>query len=359
MVLDALKDVVGNIKDSAPKVGESLLLFGADALPVAISKDNFRPIGVSSGSDMPVFFIDGGNQEIIGSPQFSVQFIRVYWTKYVSSRRVECGTDEFFVLAQAEAVDGVLSCNIKTFPVRRSMVDESVVGIQQFFSFRDAVDDVKGFNDSRISSLASSFRRKAELSLARSIAMLNPGACVVLDGCLFSTDVSDSKVVADLLAFADSKDVSVVALSKSSGMMTESGCAAGVALGSFVCAELSDDCWFYHPVAVFGSDSLFDVCLVKLHPLSRHVFRIDFSRSRTGDLSMLLGVLVSVSCDSCLLGYPYGLIEADRFARVSDEEANYLKTIVEDILRKSGDKGKVSLASLSASDVHGILDSIR
>ncbi len=48
---------------------------------VKIDKNNFHSI-TDSSSDKKVAFIDGGNTEIIGAANLSLQFVRVYYTIY-------------------------------------------------------------------------------------------------------------------------------------------------------------------------------------------------------------------------------------------------------------------------------------
>ena len=59
--------------------------------------------------------------------------------------------------------------------------------------------------------------------------------------------------------------------------------------------------------------------------------------------------------DSVFIGYPYGLIEADKNARVSNNEKNMLLTLFSAKFGKDWEKIKESLSNL---DAHEILDSI-
>ena len=90
--------------------------------------------------------------------------------------------------------------------------------------------------------------------------------------------------------------------------------------------------------------------IVKLHEKSRYVFRFDFK----GDFSEILGVLKSYSRDISVLGYPYGLFEADRMGRVSNSEKEYLAN---KFLFKAENKERV-MAILRGNEFHGVLDSI-
>ena len=83
---------------------------------------------------------------------------------------------------------------------------------------------------------------------------------------------------------------------------------------------------------------------VKLHPQARHIFRFE------GDTATIPH-LVSQSSDSLFLGYPYGLIRADKMARVSNEEKKNL--ILNFMLRQ---ENREIAEYLQATNAHDILD---
>lgn len=63
--------------------------------------------------------------------------------------------------------------------------------------------------------------------------------------------------------------------------------------------------------------------------------------------------LVENSGDALFLGYPYGLIAVDKFARISNEEKKNLRM---NILLKA--ENKEIAEYLSTTDAHGILDNM-
>ena len=69
----------------------------------------------------------------------------------------------------------------------------------------------------------------------------------------------------------------------------------------------------------------------------------------------VLSLLKQNSKDPVFLGYPYGLIQADRFGRVSNNDAEYLKTSFMAKAGKRFDKIRKYMASV---DSHEILDSV-
>jgi len=89
--------------------------------------------------------------------------------------------------------------------------------------------------------------------------------------------------------------------------------------------------------------------VAKLFDDAEHCFRIDYQ----GDINVVLSVLVDQS-DNIFRGYPYGLILADKFAKVSEKEKEMLNMIM---FLHSHDKQKFQ-SLLSQSNAHGIIDII-
>jgi len=72
----------------------------------------------------------------------------------------------------------------------------------------------------------------------------------------------------------------------------------------------------------------------KLHNLSKKCFRIDILKRTGTENNKILGYLAAYCADPVFLGYPYGLIQADSYARVNDLEANYYKVLYEQYSKK-------------------------
>jgi hypothetical protein len=91
-----------------------------------------------------------------------------------------------------------------------------------------------------------------------------------------------------------------------------------------------------------------EVHAVKLHTRARHVFLVH------GASKEQLSILCSHSSDCMLPGYPYGLVLADRLARVSNEEAESLRVQAKAMLKELN---TLKFAQ-AATDSHSILDSM-
>ena len=85
---------------------------------------------------------------------------------------------------------------------------------------------------------------------------------------------------------------------------------------------------------------------------SYHSFRVDVG---TGSGKALASQLVSISTDPTFIGYPFGLIQADAFARISNHEAELTATRLKVLAGKDWQKIE---PFLQANNAHDILDSI-
>ena len=66
--------------------------------------------------------------------------------------------------------------------------------------------------------------------------------------------------------------------------------------------------------------------------------------------------MLSANCkDPVFIGYPYGLIEADKNARISNQEKDMLLTLFSTKFGKDWERIKESLSNI---DAHEILDNI-
>jgi len=141
------------------------------------------------------------------------------------------------------------------------------------------------------------------------------------------------------------KNLDLCALSKTTNILTNKGRVFAAVLNS-----LSEGSWSYHPVYSGGK---LDTSFVKLNNNAKHVFRLDMNDPTKRE--ELNGILKKQSNDPVFPGYPYGLLEADRLARVSKKEQEYLRT---KFMTKFGKSWRNVKTYLRTKDAHEILDSI-
>ena len=93
------------------------------------------------------------------------------------------------------------------------------------------------------------------------------------------------------------------------------------------------------------------IFIAQLNKKAKVCFRIDSFRE---DSIKSFSLLTKISKDPSFLGYPYPLIIADKFARVSNEEARLIKQVIEKSIKNS-DLSKLE----NFFNSHKFLDSIR
>ena len=182
--------------------------------------------------------------------------------------------------------------------------------------------------------LGSAARSLAELRLASRIVEddLCAGDILILDGSLQTSFGAEHRYADSLYENAINKGVIVCGLAKTSRLVTESGDPL-MSRVLEIARDVPFETW-YVPVAqgIYAEGRGFTLA-VKLHPSSRHVFRLDILSEQYNEMSdaargEILGCIASNSGDLSMLGYPYGLIDADRHAQVrSTEAAMYRRTL--------------------------------
>ncbi|MEK6901925.1 MAG: DNA double-strand break repair nuclease NurA [Nanoarchaeota archaeon] len=291
------------------------LIFHNTVIPV--NQENFAPL-VPTSEEKTIAFIDGGQAEILSGGNLCVSFIRVFAQVMKGTQKVKSSTSEFYVVTTAVFRQGDIWYEGKIFPLQgQALVDEAHLIISSHDQTIRA-----GTERAPISKISSLARRFAELALAKNIDT----DYILLDGTLEPTFKYEEMYLAEL-------GNNVSALAKTDSLFTTCGNNPTVLLQKL---SPHPHCWSYF----IDGKSYF----VKLHPSARHVFRFEGN-------SGVLPCLLAQSTDPLFLGYPYGLIVADKMARISNAEKDALKMSF--LLR---DENRELAGYLNAMNAHDILD---
>ncbi|MEK6949796.1 MAG: DNA double-strand break repair nuclease NurA, partial [Nanoarchaeota archaeon] len=175
---------------------------------------------------------------------------------------------------------------------------------------------------------------------------------IVLDGSLQCTFTNEKKYFEELYKKAAEKSIIICGLSKTTTLMTDKGNSISNALNKYNI----DGKWLCHPVAdIKSSNHKAEMAFVKLHEKSKYIFRFEIYKEQKGKLKDVISLLASNCKDPVFLGYPYGLIEADKNARISNQEKGMLLALFSAKFGKDWEKIKQSLSNI---DAHEILDGI-
>ncbi|MBN2566571.1 DNA double-strand break repair nuclease NurA [Candidatus Woesearchaeota archaeon] len=323
---------------------------GYRALP--ITAERYRAVS-RRVSKARMVFVDGGQADLLRSPSFSLQFIRIAHAVYTENKRESFGIEGFYVLTTTSGKAESQGKTTITYTTKVFSEGEPPLGKEyRFDSFDQALS--AGAERGDIGKVGSIVRRMAELATAeRACRRLSPGDVVVIDGTLKATLEAERSVLSPLLTEARKRQVLVCGLSKSCSLLTERGDTA-VALvqslgpaGMWLCGPVAEITDPFHPA---------DLSFARLHPGSRHAFRFEVMRGIGGvDLLKVVGMLAANAQDPVFLGYPYGLIDVDRLARVPERERSYLQAR---FMVQAG-RGMEEIDRYRAgTDAHSILDSI-
>jgi hypothetical protein len=279
-----------------------------------INAENF--VKVDRKTNRSIAFIDGGQANILTSGNFNLSFVRVCAVVFSGQKKIEKNMNEFYLFTKAIWKDEIFF-ESKIFPLGEKLLDE----IDLYVSANDATMR-NGIEGGKISGVTNMARRLAELALAKKM----DSDFILLDGTLEKTFRNEEKFLTRLDG--------VGALAKSSSLFTISGNSPVVLLNKIG----PTGCWAYN----FDDKTAF----VKLHQRAKHVFRFEGSKE-------IISYLVENCQDALFLGYPYGLLMADKLARVSNQERSSL--IMKFLLKE---ENRDIADYLNTSNAHDILDNL-
>lgn len=281
--------------------------------PMPLSSSNFDDIS-TEGVDCKICCVDGGNNLVYQSPIDSIHLIRVYFNIFEGPQRVD-NIDPMTAYLTARVEDERLECRLHP-------LNDSIPVPDTSFTL-----DREELSEKRTASAGRVIRTYLEWHAMHHavIEYLESGDTLVKDGVL-QTSVERERVYAeDLYGAVEKKDIDLVGVAKTCSLRTSNGYPLVAAVRSLA-RDIDHKRWFYHPLAENKNpDHKGDMCIAKYHPQSDHVFRTEFYREKDIDKKKVLRGLAEQSKDPAFLGYPYGLVDADIRARVTDEEVKHLK----------------------------------
>jgi len=304
---------------------------------------NFHEI-IPSTANKKIAFVDGGNAEIIGSANFSLNMVRVCCAVYKNNRKIN--TKKFEIIAFIQAINKNNEIYYKTsfFNTKNSIELDDI----SFNSFDHTL--MLGVNRAEISNVANAIRRFAELKLAKQIADDKTADIIVLDGNLQSTITNENNCLNELYDSCSKNNIVLSALSKTTSLFTDNGNLLSVVLSSISALQS----WFYYPIVeISNTNHKAEMFFIKFHNRSKHIFRFEIFNVQRAKAEEIINVIASNCIDPIFIGYPYGLVEADRIARISNQEKESLKTM---FLVKL--KSKNIEKYLNSVNAHEILDKI-
>jgi hypothetical protein len=327
------------------------------------SKERFRKI-TPIESNRKLAFVDGGNLELLGAPNFSVQLNRVYASIWKNNKRyteLRLPQLEFFS-AIFSIMDDEGKLAYRTIVVPCDISHKALLPDSSDLSFSPYEDTIRmGTQMADTTLVASIARNFAEWKFAAYVAdFLDRDDIIVMDGSLQTNFKNEQEYFRHLEETTQKKGVILSSISKTSSLFTDSGLSLLGAISQFASNIKIDGEWC-HPIFDSNKHHLF--CLiVKLQAISEWVFRMDFQRDQflqlnDQDLNEILNLFCSNSTDPSFPGYPYGSIDADLFSRVSQNELDYYRALISSQISNLHKQDKY-IPHIRAGDAHNLLNTI-
>ncbi len=294
------KQILEDIQSISLKRMESptvfLQPFSKTYIPVPLHEENFTQIAVKNTAEI-LTFIDGGNAEILKTPDYSLQFLRFAAVSFKNNKRVFQKIKEGYILVSAQ----------------KQIVTQQY-GFDIFFPQFALDNPLLKNSDTRtkLNTVANMFRSVYEIEFAKQMHGI-----IILDHSLMPANHLEERALHEL--YNINKDI--IGLNKTTALLCNNGESIISALQNFEKKGM----WCYYPVFSTHEHAL--LSFVKLHPLSKHVFRVEIPKDNKEHLQEFASILASISHDNAFIGYPYGLIVADQLARVSNREKETLQTL--------------------------------
>jgi hypothetical protein len=327
---------------------------------------NFVPIRDVEPS-IRTAFVDGGNQEMLGAPNFSAQINRVYFNIFKGRDRILPKSlprrIEFYSATMSNFRNDGIFYDTRVFPLK---VEFEGLVPDQLLSF-NSLDRTVTLGNQRadIKHVASVARRFAEWEFARHVIEneLEEGDMIVHDGSLQTSLTNEHLYMERAFEKAVDKGVIFAGISKTSTLFTTTGLSL---LGAV--QKLAEDYnvkgpWCLPIARVANVLHNAFIYVVKLHESAKYVFRYEIygeqaRRMSEEDFCTVASALASNSKDISFPGYPYGLIDADSFARVSGDEVDKYEVPLVSEISKLGRWKKVS-RHICSGDAHSVLDVLK
>jgi hypothetical protein len=334
-------EVIGKIRQAInPKSGLSSGIspvLGKGYMPIMMTRENFHNLSNQAGLGR-IAFIDGGSAEILSSQSFLLGIIRASCVIFDDKKRIAQEICEFLVFSRPSVNGRDINFDVSFHRLKGTLRMDDI-------SFSGEDETLKsGISNAEMKSVLNVARRFLEIKLATKIAENSSASFILLDGILKCTFTHEENMLEHLYTASEKSKTILCALSKSSSIISPDGSS----FSSSLLNSAPFDSWLYHPVA----DSSLKIhkayiSFAKMHPKSHSAFKIEIFERQKAELGKAVAVIKEYCRDPIFLGYPYGLIEADRMARVSNAERQSLK---DNVIARLGKDGRAT-ASLNPHDV--------
>lgn len=323
---------------SKRQLGDPFFTKKNDYQTYPLDKKNFRKIP-SYKNNRKIAFIDGGNQELLAAPEYSLQLNRVYFNIFKNNK--------FFPLQSN------IPQRIEFLTFTSSSIDGEDIGFETKIATDDKdlkkylpkerclktsahKENVDAGTQAGMERMASMARRFAEWEITKKIMdnELGSNDIIVKDGSLQTGQTNESRCADSVFKKAKEKNVVFTGLSKTCRLTTDTGISLIASIKRLAeKSNLKYDKWCYYPVAVSKEENSEHKAVIMVVNLNKHAhssFRFEIFKEQVKNMGEeeildVVSTIANNSKDIRLPGYPYGLYDADLWARVKNEELESYK----------------------------------
>ncbi len=311
--------------------------------------------------DCSLAFLDGGNLALIQAPSFSVHFERVYFNCFKQAERTDLDIPnklEFFAVLTSSGEGGDVKYEASFVPLDEAHKDYLPDEKDLVF---DSYDETlsQGGEQVRIPRIGDVARSFAEWNYARFVCgRLSDGDIFVRDGTLHAPYTNQARYAERAYEAARKNGVLFCGVSKTSHLYTTTGMSLVAAIGRLARDNgIKAPGYYENVVDIADPNHKADLNFARLHARSQYTFRVEILKGQETHKDKIMSSLAANSSDISFPGYPYGLIEADKNARVSDDELDALRMLLLSEISKGSDFRDFK-DLLAASDAHDWLNRV-
>lgn len=365
MILEIIDEIILSLTEKIGKNEVGKPYFKTPPYQIfEITKNNFKSIS-EVDSKRKIVFIDGGNREILGAPDFSIQINRIYFNIFQNNEKMIDTPHpfkiEFFSVTYSKTQNEDIFYHTRLYPLTKNTKIE--LPDEKDLNFNSA-DRTMSFGGqiADISRVATMSRVLTEWNCAKFVAEnIRELDMIVMDGNLRTWYTNEKKYANNLFEVANERDVIITGLSKTSRLMTTNSQSLLGSIERYAKSNLPHQEWYIPIAQISRDDHNATIFIVKLNRNSNHAFRFEimhdqYVKLKENEINEIFSQISKNSRDLTFPGYPYGLIDADHYARISEEEAKGYKVMFLSQIAKNSKAD--SFASIHAVDAHDILNEL-
>ncbi len=280
-----------------------------------------------------IIAIDGSSKPIISTPNLSIHLIRIHSSIYSQNKRINTPIEpiEYYLITYTDITKSkklfyktkIHSLNQTTELFFKNQHDLEIDAFDKTLNniFKNKIDIV-----SDISRRLNEWRYIKFIS--QNLTLRHKNIIILLDGSLQETYPYEHETAQKIYKYIDDSNkklrINLLSLIKYSSITTTSGLNATTYL--YLKFNKHNKSYpLYYPDWIISNNPHHNarIFFAKLHKKAERVFRIDYYKNNTDDPETLLAQLSENSNDLSLLGYPYALLEADRFVKITEKEITH------------------------------------